>query len=359
MKTKFIFLLTVLFAFSYSTSFAQGCEDDVAPAAGQSGVPSTSSMTVFGYIQPQYTFHQSSQDNMNSFSFKRARLGVRGRVNRSFSYYVVLEASAFIGSGDAYLLDAFITYDKYDWAKFSLGSFKQPFGRDVTTACHSLTTIDRSLVADQLVAPQRDMGLMMLGGSGKTKFRYSLALMNGRGLGFKDNNKKKDIIGRATYQVFDFLNVGASFRYGYPMNDEDNPSNNIKDDHIRKTFGVDALVKYKDLTVQGEYIKDEGDISDFAGGGCGSEPLALGNERQGAYVMASYNINEKIQPVIKYEFFDQDLDQDVVYYQEMTTLGLNYFFNKKTRLQVNYQMKTIDSNTNDNDAFLMQLQVRF
>ena len=347
MKTKFLIVLTVLFTFSYNVSFSQGCEDD-EPAAGASGTPSTSSITVFGYIQPQYNAY-FTDDGENTFNFKRARLGVRGRVNRSFSYYVVLETSAFIGGGDAYLLDAFITYDKHEWVKASLGSFKQPFGREVTTACHSLTTIDRSIVADQLVAPQRDMGLMFLGGSYKTKFKYALALMNGRGLGVVDNNKKKDVIGRASYQILDFMNVGASFRYGYPNNE----------DADRSTYGFDALVKYKDLTVQGEYIYDEGDYNRAAGGGCGAEPLELGEKRQGAYVMASYDVNKKLQPVFKYEFFDQDIDLSDIGYQERMTLGVNYFFTPKTRLQINYQAN-IETYVNvDNDALLMQLQVRF
>ena len=347
MKTKILIVLTVLFALSYNVSFSQGCEDD-EPVAGASGTPSTSSITVFGYIQPQYNAYFTDEGE-NTFNFKRARLGVRGRVNRSFSYYVVLETSAFIGGGDAYLLDAFITYDKHEWVKASLGSFKQPFGREVTTACHSLTTIDRSIVADQLVAPQRDMGLMLLGGSNKTKFKYALALMNGRGLGVVDNNKKKDVIGRASYQILDFMNVGASFRYGYPNNE----------DADRSTYGFDALVKYKDLTVQGEYIYDEGDYNRAAGGGCGAEPLELGEKRQGAYVMASYDVNKKLQPVFKYEFFDQDIDLSDIGYQERMTLGVNYFFTPKTRLQINYQAN-IETYVNvDNDALLMQLQVRF
>jgi len=347
MKTKLILVFAFVFSLSMNPTFAQRCEDD-APATAASGVPSTSSMTVFGYIQPQYNTYFTDQGE-NTFNFKRARLGVRGRVNRSFSYYVVLESSAFIGGGDAYLLDAFITYDKHEWAKVSLGSFKQPFGREVTTACHSLTTIDRAIVADQLVAPQRDMGVMLLGGSNKTKFKYSMALMNGRGLGVNDNNKKKDVIGRASYQLLDFINVGASFRYGYPNNQDDE----------RTTYGFDALIKYNDFTLQGEYIYDEGDYNRAAGGGCGAEPLELGEKRQGAYVMATYDINKKFQPVFKYEYFDQDIDLKDLGYQERMTFGVNYFINPKTRLQVNYQANVETHINIDNDALLMQLQVRF
>jgi len=350
MKTKIILSLTFILALSFNTSFAQGCEDDTDAAAAADGKPKTSSLKVFGYIQPQYNVYFTDPGE-NTFNFKRARVGVRGRVNRSFSYYVVLETSAFIGGGDAYLLDAFVSYDKHEWAKISLGSFKQPFSREVTTACHSLTTIDRSVVADQLVAPQRDLGLMVLGGSSKTKFRYSAALMNGIGLGgLEDNNKKKDIIGRATYQVLDWLNVGASFRYGYPENNDDD----------RTTFGIDALIKYNKFTLQGEYIYDKGDFYLGAGGGCGAEPLPLDLDgRDGAYVMATYDINDKFQPVLKWEYFDADKDQKVLGYQEMMTIGLNYFFHKNVRLQVNYQAKKIDGVTKDNDALLMQVQVKF
>ncbi|PKP13801.1 MAG: hypothetical protein CVU08_03475 [Bacteroidetes bacterium HGW-Bacteroidetes-3] len=347
MKTKIIILFTVLFLFQFNTVFAQGCEGDL-PVAGGDGVPKTSSTTFFGYFQPQFEAH-FTDPNENTFKFKRARFGVRGRVNRSFSYYAVLETSAFIGGGDAYLLDAFITYDKYEWTKFSVGSFKQPFGLEVNTACNNLTTIDRAIVSDQIVAPQRDLGLMMLGGSSTTKFRYALALMNGRGLGVKDNNTKKDFIGRASYKLFDFMSVGGSFRYGYPNNN----------DVDRTTYGAEVALNYNNFKVQGEYIYDEGDYNRAADGGCGSTPLELGAKRAGAYVMASYDVNKKLQPVFKYEYFDQDLDLKKIGYQEMMTLGVNYFFNDNTRLQINYQNKIETGLSVDNDALLMQLQVKF
>jgi Phosphate-selective porin O and P len=348
MKIKIILLFSILFTLQTTITFAQGCEDDAELSKDKSGVPSTSSFTFFGYLQPQYN-NYFTDNATNTFNFKRARFGVRGRVNRSFSYYVALETSAFIGGGDAYLLDAFITYDKHKWTKFSLGSFKQPFSLEVTTACHSLTTIDRSIVADQLVAPQRDLGLMMLGGTSKTKFRYALALMNGTGLGLNDNNTKKDIIGRASYKLFDFMTIGGSFRYGYPNNE----------DNDRTTYGAEVVVTYNKFKVQGEYIYDEGDYNRAAEGGCGSVPLELGEEREGAYIMVSYDLNKKLQPVFKYEYFDQDLAIKKIGYQEMMTLGVNYFMNAKTRLQVNYQNKIETGLSIDNDALLMQLQIIF
>jgi len=346
MKNIFSILCILVFSFQVNHITAQGCVDD-DPSSKDS--LNANKPKVFGYIQPQYdyTFNDA---NDNTFRFKRARIGVRGKIKGNFSYYFMLEASPFIGSsGDAYLMDAFVTYQHSNWVKASVGSFKQPFGLEVTTPCNSLTTIDRAIVSDQLVAPQRDFGLMLLGGNKYTKFNYAAALMNGRGLGVKDNNAKKDIIGRATYKIVNFLTIGGSFRYGYPSNDNDS----------RTTYGGDAVLAFNKLKIQVEYIYDEGDYNRASGGGCGSTPVELGKKRDGAYAMISYDINEKIQPVFKYEYFDPNIDVKKIGYQEMMTVGFNYFFNKKVRLQLNYQAH-IETHLNiDNDILLAQVQFKF
>ena len=235
MKSKIYLLFALVLLFSVNSAFAQGCEGD---------------------------------ENENTFKFKRARLGVRGTLHKDFSYYFMLEASPFIGGDDqeeVYLMDAFITYNADNWARISVGSFKQPFSLEVATPCHALTTIERSIVADQLVVPQRDFGVGIYGGNKYTKLNYAVALMNGKGLKFADNNTKKDFIGRATYKVTDFLTVGGSFRYGFPK------LNNDKED--RTTYGGEFLVELDKLKVQGEYIHDKGAFDSGAAGGCGSEPI--------------------------------------------------------------------------------------
>jgi phosphate-selective porin len=350
MKTKLIILTIFILTLSFNTTYAQGCEDDLpSTATNDGGVPKTSSFTFFGYIQPQYVAHFTSPAT-NTFNFKRARFGVRGRASRSFSYYFSIEASDFISAdGNIYLLDAFVSYDKLKWVKASLGSFKQPFGLENVTACYALMTIDRSIVTNQLVSPQRDYGLMVLGGDRTTKVQYRIALMNGRGLGVVDNNTKKDVIARITYQPFKYLEVGASYRWGYPNND-----------HLdRQTYGFEFLANYKGFALQGEFIHDEGDYNRAAGGGCGSTPVELGPKRQGAYIMLSYMSKIKLQPVLKYEYFDADTEIKKLGYQEMFTVGLNYFFNDKTRLQINYQNRKEELPSIKNDALLIQMQIKW
>ena len=265
----------------------------------------------------------------------------------------MMEAGPFIGgTQDVYLMDAFITYAADNWARISIGTFKQPFSLELATPCHSLTTIERAIVVDQLVAPQRDFGLFVYGGNKYNRLNYSFAVMNGRGLLNRDNNTKKDVVGRATYRLTDFLTVGGSFRIGYPV-----PNDNDTD---RKTYGGEFLFELDKLSIQGEYIYDEGGYNLAAGGGCGSEPVVLGDVRDGAYIMGAYKVNEKFQPVLKYEFFDPDRAvKDDGSYQERFTFGFNYFFNDKVRFQLNY-LANIDTVINvDNDALAAQMQIRF
>ena len=350
MKSKFYILLIITLLFSINNVTAQGCEGD-DPVSTDS--TSKASIKVFGYLQPEYDYRFEGGDNENTFRFRRARLGVRGEVYQDFSYYFMFEASPFIGNtGDAYLMDAFVTYKKYNWARISVGSYKQPFSLELATPCHALSTIDRAIVVDQLVAPQRDFGIMVLGGNKYTKFNYWVALMNGRGLQVKDDNTKKDIVARVTYKLLNNLTIGASFRHGYPI-----PNNNDED---RNTVGGEFLLELNKLTFQGEYIYDKGAYFLGSGGGCGSTPVALGKKRDGAYIMTYYSFDNGIQPVFKYEFFDPDLDKkDDGSYMERMTLGLNYFYNERVRLQINYQANIQTVVNIDDDALLAQIQVKF
>ena len=350
MKNNLYIIFTLVLLFQVNLVYSQGCEGDDPVGNDSIGAPK---VKIFGYIQPQFDYNFTDGDQANTFKFKRARIGVLGKINDDFSYYFMLETSPFIGSsGDAYLMDAFVSYTKYNWAKMSVGSFKQPFSLDVATACNSLITIDRSIVADQLVAPQRDFGFMVLGGNKYTKFNYWIALMNGTGLGQVDGNTKKDIVARATYKISNSLTIGSSFRYGYPI-----PNNN---DDSRTTYGGEFLLKVNKLNVQGEYIYDEGAYFLGTSGGCGATPVALGEKRDGAYIMASYNLKENLQPVLKYEFFDPDLDvKENGTYQERMTLGVNYFFSEKVRFQLNYQANIQTQVNIKDDALLAQMQIRF
>ncbi|MDA3929508.1 MAG: porin [Prolixibacteraceae bacterium] len=347
MKLKKILPVLFLFMAMVFNGYTQGC----AEPSSDEGV------SVFGFIQPQLEIG-FTDPSTSTFSFERARLGVMGNIPYDFTYYVVMEMSPFLSEEVPYpiLLDAFISYTRYDYLKVSMGSFKSPFGLETNTPCSGLATIYRSKATLELNAPFRDLGLMFLGGSRETMLQYSVGLLNGTGLGHRDDNNFKDIVGRVGVNPLSWLHVGASFKYGQSAS-----AAGLADPDIRTRLGGEFDMNLNGrLIVQGEYIyaKDEG--SSIVGGGCsGGGEVVLGDKvRSGGYVQALYNLSYTIQPVVKFEFYDSD--SNIKNNEEFVfTAGLNYFFNDWTRLQVNYRYAAEMPVDMPNDQLVLQLQVKF
>lgn len=348
---------------------AQGC---VEPSSEEG-------IQLFGYLQAEYKLVSNGElgapENFaeNSFYFNRARLGAMGNIPYDVSYYVLTEFSPT--KEGPYILDAFITWHGLGpWAKISVGQFKSPFGLELSTGCHLLNTINRSAVVSNLAQPFRDMGVMLSGGTDslsifglkkKDIFTYKLAILNGSGLNKEDADKYKDVAARLVFSPFDFIALATSYRTGKSVNSD--PSVTTPDKRTR--FGLDLDFNYNNFILQAEYIngKDEGTI--FVGdGGCGGEltPMPGTAEKKGYMVQALYMTPWNLQPVVKYESFDVDIDAE---FDKVNTLtfGFNYFINEWTRLQVNYlynveeSSETVIANYKEfpNDMFLVQLQVIF
>lgn len=318
-------------------------------ASGQGCAPESTGdgINLFGFIQPQYTWNFQTINN-SSVNFERARIGVTGNVPYDFSYYAVVELSPFMG-GNPYLLDAFITYNRYQWARVSLGSFKTPFGLETNTPCSGLLTSYRSTATLQMVAPFRDFGAVLMGGTPTSFVNYQLGIMNGSGLGRSDNNQSKDMVGRLVFSPLSFLKVGGSFRYGFPSYNNNEAS--------RTTFGAELQAKISNFTLLGEYIVDEGDYNRDLGGGCAGNLIELGENRSGGYAALAYMTPWKVEPVFRFDFFDSG---NLLNYKESNlTFGMNYFFNDWTRLQLNYMYKVETPSELQNDVFLMQVQIMF
>ena len=342
MKKIFIYLLA--FIALPSLLKAQGCEE-----------PSGEGVNVFGFFQPKYEYNFLEEDDTNSFGFNRARLGVMGNIPYDFSYYMVIETSPFKDGEAVHLLDAFVTYNRFDFAKMTMGAFKTPISLEWNTACHKLHTINRSKVVSQLVVPDRDMGFMVFGGADSTLFKYAVSVTNGTGLLQHDTNSSKDYSARVVMNINEHIKLGASGKYGECKNETEG----MPDDE-RTRYGADVEMSYGNFLVQGEYLygKDVGSYT--TGGGCGEEVVMNQGsiKRDGMFLMAMYKTESNFQPVLKFEYFDpnKDMDDDHEY---ITTLGLNYFFNDWTKVQLNYVYAAEKGTEIDNDQVMLQFTVKF
>ena len=342
--TPLMFVSALMLCYNASS---QGC----AEPASDEGV------NVFGFFQPQFDYN-FNENPTGTFRFNRMRMGVMGNIPYDFSYYAVLETSPFFNDeGQMFLLDAFITYSRFNFARVSVGQFKKPLGLELITACSGLHTILRSEVVNNLTGPtNRDIGMMILGGNATTLFSYRLAIMNGSGLNIMNTDKFMDYYGRLDFRPIQGITIGGSFLFGRDVSATEGAPN---DERLR--YGADIDFQRNNLRIQSEYLYGNDVGSYTTGGGCDGGPAEVHQgsiQRDGFFVMGMYNITPAIQPIIKYEQYDADKN-DVTKLHQTTTFGINYFFNDWTRLQINYLYRAEDPTEIENDALLMQIQVKF
>ncbi len=353
---------------------AQGCSD----GGDEDGVK------VIGFIQSEYQYQflgDSVQSVMNgldkpsSFYLNRARLGVTGNIPYDFSYYFMAEFSPT--HGGPYILDAFVTYKRFaPYFMVSMGQFKSQFGLELTTACSDLYSVGRSRVVNELASPFRDMGVLLLGGTGEKKFfgmeheniiTYRLAITNGQGLNKYDGNMDKDISARIVFQPIENVKIGGSYRWG-----NQKPIKASEPDDLRRRWGADISVEKGHFLFQGEYINGFDRGSSLVGGGCGSTPtLQKGDfNKDGFWTALMYKFDNGFAPILKYQYFK--VTSDVVTIpmqtQDEAIIGFNYYFNDWTRIQCNYVI-TKDNLTHNTFAnpdgdygknyFVLQFQAKF
>lgn len=372
---KFYLSLFVALTLFVHKGFSQGCMEP----SGTSNGPQ-----IIGYIQAENSTSFLGTDasgnslTENSFYFQKARFGVTGLIPYNFSYYVMTELSPTLGG--PYILDAFFSWKAAkSYLKVSAGQFKTPFGLELSTPCQSLYTINRSLVVNELASPFRDQGIMLSGSSDSIQFlgiekpnifSYALAITNGTGLNEKDTNKSKDFIGRLVFAPFNFLQIGGSYHYGK----QKNPDATVTKEDVRTRWGADLQLKKSfgrfGVLSQSEYIFGQDEGSMLTGGGCGSVPEVVQGtfKRNGFYSQLMVQTPWKLEPLVKIESFDPDMDKsntDPSSFSRSTwTFGFSYYVNDWARIQANYMYNVEGSSSTDyyqynevkNDMLLLQLQ---
>jgi len=347
MKAIKFFVAAILFTLIQQQNIqAQGC----APVKSDDGV------NIFGFLQPQYETKFVKDGPQNSFTFNRARLGITGNIPYDIQYYAVVETGPFFNGGNAFLLDAFISYQRFPFAKIAVGKFKSPFTLEMSTPCQGLNTIYRSDVVRNLVSPDRDYGLMISGDIKDRLLSYAIAITNGTGLGQFDNNNGKTFHGRLQLMPKEFVKIGGGAQYG--THPSAVPDAEKEDSRFR--WAADIQLNHKGFDLIGEYVSGVDKGSSVSGGGCGGAPIVTvgDTKRSGYYVTGMYKTEWNLQPLVRYENYNTDLTTKNRN-EHTFVLGFNYWLNDWTRIQVNYLYKAEERIEIKNDEFLIQFQVTF
>ncbi|MBN1754870.1 hypothetical protein JW877_01520 [bacterium] len=362
MKKPILLIILLSFLLSAGMVYAQGCMG----GGGDEG------LNIAGFFQPEVEIKQTAADTAYDWSFtmRRARIAMFGDLIYDVNYYLCLELSPFLGNPG--VLDGIFTYTRFDpYLKISVGQNKSPFSLEQNTACSGLFTIKRSMVVEELAGPQRDLGLWLMGHYNDL-VSYNFAVLNGNGMGVRDDNDGKNIVGRVVLSPIEYASLGGSFNMG-----NSKPTGKLEEDNKITNFGGELQLKYKDFLLQGEYIMGDFKKPETQGmtvidttTDCSGTHIDTSfvpgtpdtTKSSGLFVQAMYMTPWNLQPIIKYEMFDPDNNVDNNEYS-IITFGFNYFINEWSRIQVNYRYVAdylaTDGVDLRNDEILIQFQARF
>ncbi|MDH7512040.1 MAG: porin [Clostridiales bacterium] len=309
----------------------------VVPVSGQASTEnpllSTVKLHVSGYTQVLYSWWEEGVD---SFLVKRARLSLSGEIARKIKFKLQADAVK-----SPILLDAQVDFEFSPSIGLRIGQFYVPFGRENRTSSSEIETILRSQVVDKLApsrdigSPGRDIGAMVFGKF--SAIEYMAGFFNGSGVNKTDTNENKDFSARVVLRPAAFISIGGSL-----YNGRHSPAQGDRP-FTRDRVGIEAGLDMGAFSARTEYISGQENQT----------------KRDGWYVQGSYFVLEKkVQAVIKWDSYDQDKDA-ASDRSDLLTLGINWFFSEKTKLQVNFNSYRRESGETANRAVLVQFQAGF
>lgn len=324
-KKNIVFLIFTLIFLS-GTSRASFAGDKSPLVAG-------SSLTLSGFTQVEYT---SPEHGLDGFRVRRARMTLDGEILKNIQYKVQVETVQ-----SPILLDVLVDLRLTDQIGLRFGQFKVPFSLENLTSSADLDTINRSQTVELLCPGRdskskgRDIGIALTGRL--SKLEYALGVFNGSGINKTDDNKHKDLAGRMVFSPSDFLSLGMAHYRGVYF-----PGPNAPSSDKRRT-GIEASFDMGRVSLKGEYI--------FGKDG--------GVSKRGWYLHGGIDlIPGKTQAVVRFDSLDvnEDIQGDK---QDVTTLGVNWFLAKRTKVQVIYEFHSEEVIKLSNNVFLAQFQVGF
>jgi hypothetical protein len=320
----------------------------------------TSRIQLHGYAQGGYNYTHQNGTNTNTFELKRVLFWANAQITDRWSFLFMHDFSSVV---QEFYTDFRITKNKALTVR--VGQFKNGLSLENPLSPTSMEAIDvysegvtylTGCGSDPLMGVQygRDLGLSLFGETNNGKLHYELEVMNGQGINKKDGNNFKDFILRLEYRPVTGLNLVATGQIGRGHNiltggktSVYNPTIQNGEDYKRNRWTLGFDYKSKAFNAHGEYLEGyDGDVTSRGGYLTGAVPLGT----------------PKVEFVGSYDFFNYNttLGMD----QHKAIAGLQYWFYKKCRVQVQYVYKSayVANNTfikDDSHAIMCQLQVRF
>ena len=334
--------------------------------------PFAGTEAAFNQIAPQL---ESSQ----TFNIRRARIGVRGNnfpLDSKVNYFLLAEFgnNGITTGGDAsrgQLTDASVTLNHIPGARVRIGMFKTPGAEEGLQAAPVFNYVNFTNVTDRLLMERsfdnstgntgrngpvgafRDTGVQVFDAFKHNDWELSYAVMfgNGSGTSLTDNDNHQDVYLYGSAEKI-FGNSKGPRRHGLKMFAwMQNGKRTLNDvgDVDRKRSGLGTTYFDGKYRVAAEYITADGMIyGGTSGAGTPDNGATFSvqpdEKAKGYYLDLGYRVIPNLELNLRYDFLDSGTEIAANHREFQTiTLGAQYFFNKKTAIRFNYEMRSIDA----------------
>lgn len=316
-------------------------------------------VSINGYAHAGYAYSDTNGKTKSDFNLKRTLLWAKVKVTDRLT---ALFMHDFNSEVQEYWADYRVTNNDALHVKF--GQFKNslsienplsPVYLELVDVCSQSVTC-YSGCYDPLYGLNygRDIGLEIYGNLFDNHIRYELEVMNGQGINTRDGNSDKDVIARVEYKPIKELRLVVSGQKGRghavgtaAWNPDIKEGDNYRRDRITAGFewksGQYAPGPHKEarpISIRAEYLAGKDGKVDS----------------QGAYATTTIPVYKGIDIVGSIDYFDRNTDMD--YRQTQATAGVQYWFYKKCRLQLQYT-RTWSEYQKDYNWLQAQLQLAF
>ena len=281
-------------------------------------------------------------NSSNSFYLRFARLYFNGTLSDKMGFRIMFDAAA----STSILRDAYVWLDYIPYTRVTIGQFPVPIGGDSWRGPFDLPMIEYTLntTAFQPTA-FRDIGVLVspkyvaklpIGDFGVS---LATAAVNGNGPNTTDDNDSKDWYGRlAITPIVPGLEVAGSWQLGRTSTGAG------QRDWQRWAADLNFAPKMvPGLLFRGEYMSQRKFFTGparYVHSNGWNATLAMRMDK-----LVAVPILKNLEPVARYEELngDKDIHSDE---RRRTTLGMNYWLNKYSRLMVNYEWYDVESDVN-------------
>lgn len=225
----------------------------------------------------RFAIDDPQNDVVDAFTFRRIRPILQGRVAKYFDFYFNPDfAGGIVNIRDAYFDTRFSPA-----FRLRVGKGKTPFGLERLQGAANLTFVERGLPT--AVAPDRDVGVQVLGDVLSGRVSYAAGVFNGvadGGSAEADTNDAKDVTGRIVVRPFPTPNgstplgglalmiAGSSGRQpavlpsfqSFARQTFFSYDRTAIGDGVRRRFSPQASYYYKAVGAFGEYVHSRGGV---------------------------------------------------------------------------------------------------